>query len=264
MEKNALIPKNMDDLVFENRNQEYGAYAVRKSYSSNMNTGFLSCVLFAVGLLTMNQVLALFGDPPIPLPKPFTNSTVLDSSPPVIIPIEKPKGPPPPKRNAAAPVVPTVTTQIVPDQPVPDQSATPDMGEDDGVGTDPNAEIFGDPNSSGANLTTTTSPTEVLDFVQIMPKFKGGDLEMMRFIQRKTRYPARSRRMDIEGTVFVQFVVRSDSTITGVKVLRGISEDCDKEAVRVISSMPKWEPGIQSKMAVNVRMVVPIRFVLDR
>lgn len=264
MEKNALIPKNMDDLVFENRNQDYGAYAVRKSYSSNMNTAFLSCVLFAVGLLTMNQVLALFGEPPIPVIPKISGPLTIPSDPPVIIPMEKPKGPPPPKRTTAPPVAPVVTIEPVPDQPIPNQSVDPNVGTKDGTGTDPNAEIFGDPNSSGKDLTATSTSTEILDFVQIMPKFKGGEVGMMRFIQRKTRYPARSRRMDIEGTVFVQFVVRSDSTITNVHVVRGISEDCDKEAVRVISSMPKWEPGIQSKMAVNVRMVVPIRFVLDR
>jgi protein TonB len=266
MEKNALIPKNMDDLVFENRHRAYGAYAVRKSYSGNMNRAFLSCVSLAVALITINQVFALFGESPLPpLPKPLTGIIDINTDPPIVIPIKKPEAPPPPRINSTAPVAPVVTTQETPELTPVNNENTASVGTDDGTGDETNADFFGEGNSSEDNgVATAPPPTAIMDFVQVMPQFKGGEKEMLKFFQRKTKYPGTSRRLGIDGTVLVQFVVRADSTITDVVVIRGISADCDKEAARVVASMPKWEPGIQNKQAVNVRRVVPIKFVLDR
>jgi protein TonB len=106
-------------------------------------------------------------------------------------------------------------------------------------------------------------PKEVL-IAEVMPVYEGGYAEMLRFLQSKLRYPARARRMGIEGTVYVQFVVNGDGTVRSVSVLRGISAACDEEAARVISMLPGWNGGRQNGNPVAVRMVLPVKFSLAR
>ena len=86
---------------------------------------------------------------------------------------------------------------------------------------------------------------------------------MNKFIAKNLRYPPSARRMGVDGTVYVSFVVGKDGTINDVKVLRGISADCDKEAVRVVQMMPPWKPGKQNGKAVFVRFNLPIKFKLN-
>jgi len=77
------------------------------------------------------------------------------------------------------------------------------------------------------------------------------------------KYPASARRMNIEGKVFVSFVIDADGRITEAAILKGISADCDKEALRVVQMMPKWRPGKQSGRPVRVRFNLPMVFKLD-
>lgn len=86
---------------------------------------------------------------------------------------------------------------------------------------------------------------------------------MMKFIVKHTRFPSSARRLLTQGTVFVSFVVNSEGNVVDVKVVRGISADCDKEAARVIASMKGWKAGMQNHRAVSVRMTVPIKFQLQ-
>jgi TonB family protein len=99
--------------------------------------------------------------------------------------------------------------------------------------------------------------------VEEQPEFEGGYEAIMDFIRKNKRNPASARRMGIDGTVYVSFVVRKNGTIDDVKVLRGISADCDKEAVRVVQMMPPWKPGGQNGKAVDVRLNLPIKFHLN-
>ncbi len=103
-----------------------------------------------------------------------------------------------------------------------------------------------------------------VDFAEVMPQYKGGQEAMMKFISRGVKYPGSAARMEIEGTVFVSFVINALGDVVDVKVVKGISPDCDKEAMRVIAKMTEWEAGMQNKMPVSVRMVVPIKFQLNR
>lgn len=90
----------------------------------------------------------------------------------------------------------------------------------------------------------------------------GGMQAFYEFVGKKLKYPAQARRMNIEGKVFVEFVVNRDGSIQDVKAIKGIGAGCDEEAVRVIQSAPAWKPGKQRGKAVRQRMVLPITFRL--
>ncbi|OFY83551.1 MAG: hypothetical protein A3F72_13085 [Bacteroidetes bacterium RIFCSPLOWO2_12_FULL_35_15] len=100
--------------------------------------------------------------------------------------------------------------------------------------------------------------------VEKMPTFPGGNDKMMKFIQTNITYPEFEKEHNITGTCYVTFVVEKDSTLSGIKILRGVAggQGCDKEALRVISIMPKWNPGTQNGNLVSVQYNLPIKFYL--
>lgn len=99
--------------------------------------------------------------------------------------------------------------------------------------------------------------------VQEKPSFPGGDMALLRYISRHMDYPQQARELGIEGTVYVQFVIGKDGSVTNVTVLRGIGHGCNKEAVRVIKSLPEWNPGKQRGKPVPVSFKMPVRFELQ-
>lgn len=105
---------------------------------------------------------------------------------------------------------------------------------------------------------------EVYQIVEEMPEFPGGMQKLMEFISNNIQYPQVAREKGIQGRVFVSFIVEPDGSISNVKVLRGIGSGCDEEAVRVIKSMPKWEPGKQGGQAVRVNYQIPVNFNLPK
>lgn len=99
--------------------------------------------------------------------------------------------------------------------------------------------------------------------VEIMPEFPGGMEEMMKYMMESIQYPKEAEKEGVEGKVFVQFVVGTDGSVSLIEVLRGVHEELDAEAVRVISEMPNWTPGMKDGAKVNVSMVLPISYKLD-
>ena len=104
---------------------------------------------------------------------------------------------------------------------------------------------------------------EIFKVVEEMPEFPGGTAKMMEYIQKNIKYPMMARESDIQGRVFVNFVVEPDGSITNVMVMRGIGGGCDEEALRVVQSMPNWKPGKQRGSAVRCSFTVPIIFKLQ-
>ena len=100
----------------------------------------------------------------------------------------------------------------------------------------------------------------VYQIVEEMPQFPGGEQAMMKFIAENVKYPEKAKEEGVMGRVFIGFVVERDGSVNEVRVLRGIGGGCDEEAVRVISAMPKWKPGMQDGKAVRVRYQIPIHF----
>jgi periplasmic protein TonB len=105
-------------------------------------------------------------------------------------------------------------------------------------------------------------PEKIVDFPEEQPSFPGGEEEMMRFIQKNIKYPEMAIQMGDQGRVYVQFVVETDGKITQVQTVRGVTTELDKEAERVVKSMPAWTPGKQRGRPVRVRYTVPIYFKL--
>ena len=102
----------------------------------------------------------------------------------------------------------------------------------------------------------------ITDFVDVEPKFPGGESAMMDFISDNINYPLECRAKGQQGIVYVQFVVRKSGEITDVTIMRGVCEVLDKEATSVISSMPKWSPGSLRGKKVDVRYTLPVHFKL--
>ena len=105
--------------------------------------------------------------------------------------------------------------------------------------------------------------THIFVAVEEMPEFPGGVSALMRYLAESTRYPVQARNINLQGTVFVRFVVEPDGSISNVALDRGIGGGCDEEALRVISSMPPWKPGRQSGRPVRVAYSARIVFRLQ-
>ncbi|MFD2201550.1 energy transducer TonB [Shivajiella indica] len=103
---------------------------------------------------------------------------------------------------------------------------------------------------------------EIFDVVENSPEFPGGMEAWNEYLRKNLKYPTQARRMGVEGTVYVVFVVNTDGSVQDVEILRGIGGGCDEEALRVVSNAPKWTPGKQRGRPVRVRMRLPIRFKL--
>lgn len=102
----------------------------------------------------------------------------------------------------------------------------------------------------------------IFDVVENAPNPPGGMEGWNKYLKKNLNYPTQARRMGIEGTVYVVFVVNTDGSIVDADVLRGIGGGCDEEALRVVKAAPKWEPGKQRGRPVRVRMRLPIKFKL--
>lgn len=103
---------------------------------------------------------------------------------------------------------------------------------------------------------------EIFTVVEEMPAFNGGIEELYKFLANNIKYPQQAKDAQIKGRVFVNFVVEKDGEVTNVNVLRGIGGGCDEEAIRVVSSMPRWKPGTQRGENVRVSYNLPIKFSL--
>jgi TonB family protein len=93
-----------------------------------------------------------------------------------------------------------------------------------------------------------------------MPVFKGGDKELIRYFSGNIHYPPAKK--DVEGTVFISFIVEKDGRVKYAKILRGIGEEFNTEALRVVKNMPSWLPGKKLGTPVRVQMNIPVRFAL--
>lgn len=99
--------------------------------------------------------------------------------------------------------------------------------------------------------------------VENMPTFPGGEKKMLEYVAKNVKYPQLAKEVGTQGRVFVSFIVEKDGSITNVTILRGIGSGCDEEAIRVVKSMPKWNPGLQCGRAVRVSCNLPINFKLQ-
>lgn len=104
---------------------------------------------------------------------------------------------------------------------------------------------------------------KVFDVVEQMPSFPGGPAALMKYLSENMRYPAVAEENGIQGRVTVQFVVEKDGSVTDVRTMKSVDPALDREAERVVKSMPKWIPGKQNGSAVRVKYFVPVVFRLQ-
>lgn len=104
---------------------------------------------------------------------------------------------------------------------------------------------------------------EIMDFADVTATFKGGMKAWYAYLNKNLRYPSLAKRMGIEGTVLVRFVINKDGSVQDVEVLRALGGGCDEVAMDVIKSSPNWIPGRLKGQIVRTRMVMPIKFKLD-
>ncbi|HNZ69732.1 MAG: M56 family metallopeptidase [Prolixibacteraceae bacterium] len=126
---------------------------------------------------------------------------------------------------------------------------------DPGKGTSPVSETL--------NLDELQDESEVFFIVEEMPEYPGGEAALRKFISEKILYPVIAQENGIQGKVYVSFVVSADGSVRNARIARGVDPVLDKEALRVVNSMPRWTPGKQRGKAVNVSYTVPISFVLQ-
>jgi len=251
-----------DDVIFENHNRSYGAYLVRQSYSRNATIAFGASVSFAILLLFLPQIIsALTGgevkiDPVLPV---FDGTTRVLPQPPIVAdpPTVTPPLPStaPAIKNIPPQVVTTETDVVIP--PNSELFADEPTTVTDGVGY---VEV---PSTGTTEIVAVAPPSGPIDIAEVMPAYIGGQQAMIKFISKNIRYPKSASSVGVEGTVYISFVINAGGDVVDVKVVRGVSADCDKEAMRVISKMTEWNAGMMHQIPVAVRMVLPIKFQIN-
>ena len=117
------------------------------------------------------------------------------------------------------------------------------------------------------SFTTSTAQTKknnmVYDVVEVMPQYPGGQIAMLKYIMENMKYPEQAMKEGIQGRVTVRFIVEKDGSISNVSPIHPVHPLLDKEAIRVVKSMPKWSPGKQHGKPVRVQLIVPIMFKLN-
>lgn len=277
-----------NDIIFEHRNKQYGAYAIRNQYETAMRKATVSAVALFLLLICVPLLAAKFGTNEeehlikttfCPMSFDLTIKT-----PPKALP--KPLAPLPPQAPKQATfkyVVPVIVKDNTPIEKedlltVPPDNAIAGAKTQTGTETGP---INGteEPNGDNTNIVAELPPiveekpkptaaavdttTYTVVMIEQQPTFPDGDAALFKYLHDNIEYPAIARESGIDGTVYVQFTIAKDGSITGTKVLRGIGGGCNEEAMRVINAMPNWKPGRQQGNAVKVRYTLPIKFRLQ-
>ncbi len=174
---------------------------------------------------------------------------VLDQEDEEIIPITQQELPPPPPPPPPA----TIIEIVEDDEEIEEELEIEDSESDE----DEIIEIVAVEEEEEA------AEEEIFTIVETNPSFPGGDAKMYAYLGKNMNYPNIAQDNNIQGRVYVSFVVEKNGKITDVRVLRGIGGGCDEEAIRVVKSMPTWSPGKQRGKAVRVRFNLPIVFKLQ-
>ncbi len=256
---------NWDDIVFENRNKDYGAYFNRTNYSKHVVIAVALTIVVIGTVLAFPTIVEFFkgrGDDEELVQKTIKYT---DLSPPPPIDQDVPPPPqldiPPPVKTIIKFLPPKVTEKEVTEEeemPTIDEVKKVDIGAETIQGT--GDVVFDEPVDEVVK--EENDDDKIFTVVEQQAAFPGGMEAMMKFLNKNTKYPAAPRRMGIQGTVFVSFVVDREGNLSDIQLVKGIHADCDKEAMRVVGTMPAWKPGKQNGRAVKSRFVLPIKFKL--
>ncbi|HTE00580.1 MAG TPA: TonB family protein [Mucilaginibacter sp.] len=267
--KSDLYKPEWLELVFEDRNQEYGAYDLRKHYADNllMAMGITFVVLSTLGL----SYSLLHKTTPAP---------IIDKGPiEVVVPVNlrprvEPSRPihhqtPPPATHA-----PTIrfTTPVptseptVANPPTQVQLSQAAIGTDNVQGTGPGDNILRPETTTGGTGTLAPAVSNEpvgTELLETMPEPFGGAAAWSKFLQKNMRYPPQASEAGIQGKVWMSFIIEKDGKLSNIVVAKGVGHGLDEEALRVLKLAPAWKPGIQNGQHVRVKYTIPISFVIS-
>ncbi len=247
-----------DDIVFEDRNKEYGAYRLRKKYNRNV----------LIALLIGTIILGTAVITPYLNAKAAENRTKrqerqveikMENLDQPVDAVAPPPPPPPPPQDVAQQakyVPPVVVDSVKPEEVV--QLMTADQAQVE-VQDEEVVEIV---EVVKEEVEEDDPEAEPFVVVEEMPMFPGGEVELLKWIMEHTQYPEVAKENNIQGKVIVRFCVTSKGTVDRVSILKGVDTELDKEAIRVVQQLPAFKPGKQGGKPVPVWYMVPINFTL--
>ena len=278
MAKIDLISGAWTDLVFENRNQAYGADVLRKGTGKRNVIAILAVILLAIacqiGLTlkniadeaaakrqAMQEAVELSALEQKKEAKVERKEVVKQENVEKVV--EKVKS----SVKFTAPEI-KKDNEVRPEDEMKSQeeimSSKLSVGSFDVKGNDEGGEVL---KAKEVIATEPVKPKEeenkVFDVVEQMPSFPGGNAALMNYLSQNIKYPVIAEENGIQGRVIVQFVVGKDGHISDVRVAKSVDPSLDKEAVRVVKGMPRWIPGKQNGQAVTVRYTLPVTFRLN-
>ncbi len=271
MEAQKVLNTDLIDIVFEGRNKQYGAYSLRKDYQKNVKKALF------VGALAISFSMSA----PLLYSKIMSSANLLKVEEKVVtikitdVEIEHtpPPIPPPPPKEVQAPSQTTVKYMppvVKPDELVQKEELPIPPKESEHAGTD-------DTKGTGIQpledvIEKVTPPTEVVmpkedngvhQTVEQQAEFPGGTTELVKYLRDNISYPTIARDGTIQGRVVLRFVVEKDGSVNGITVLKSVHDLLDKEAIRVVKSMPSWKAGKQGGRNVRSYFVLPVNFKLE-
>ncbi len=264
-----LTSREWCDLIFEGKNKQYGAYRLRQSSNKRHVVALLVMLSFVCFIIALPYFLkstqqvedrqVVYG------PNEMDNMEMTKKVEEERV-IEMPKAPALPLKTSIQYVPPRVVANsnaqddiITTDDVLASTATVHTITVEKGVANGVLADKIPDENVSVVIVEPTNT---IFKTAEQQPKFPGGDSELFKYLNANLRYPVPALEGGIEGRVVVQFVVNKTGAISDIKIMQSLHPLCDKEAIRLISSMPKWIPGRQNGNPVNVYFTIPIRFKL--
>lgn len=253
----TVIPA-FDEIVFEDRNKEYGAYVLRRNYKRNV----IISLLLAIAIMVASVIIPFLktkGMEGISKRSESDVSTIVMEN--IETPVEKitvPETPPPPADvvQQAKYIPPVVVDTLKPEDEV--QFLTADDAQD----VVQNEDVIDIPAVVQQEI-QDEEPEEIpFTVVEEMPSFPGGNAALLKYVFDHVVYPEVARENNIQGRVTVKFCVTATGGVSQIMVMKGVDPELDKEVVRVISTLPPFKPGKQSGKPVPVWYVIPITFKL--
>lgn len=272
MSKLDIFRKEWLEVVFADKNKSYGAYQLRKTNGANTTRALIiGSVIFLVLFFSPKIYSLIKGSMDHEEEQLKAQEVILAPPPPV-----DPKTPPPPPVEPPPPKIDQVKMPppiVKPDIEVRDEPPTveklkeADPGQRDIKG-DPTADIvIAEPVGEGPKreAAVAVDDNKVYDFVSIekQPEFPGGISKFYGYLSKAIKYPPMAQENNVQGKVFLSFVVEKDGKLTDITVTRGLGSGTDEEAIRVLKASPRWNPGIQNGKPVRVKYNINVNFTLN-
>jgi protein TonB len=260
MKDNKRIATSFDDLIFEGRNRDYGAYQLRRRYKSVVISGTVLASLAAIITVLLPYLFTPSSDKILSGGSRYVQVTMENLEPPREE-LYVPPAPPPPEEEKifeSVKYVPPVVIDSIPPVELKLASVEEIFASTSESNTDSPVSGSGDNILAGLGGAGSDEP---FSMVEIMPTFRGGDLNTFRgWVKRRTNYPKEAIDRGIKGKVFLTFIIEPDGSVSNVTVVQGVHPLIDSEAVKAIEASPAWSPGLQRGQPVRVRFSMNLNF----